>query len=108
MYGKSGEYFYLAPVNDTNLTGYILAGWVEFDHDNKQMNEAAIAGLPDFQRDVVRFKNKVAVSNELNLTRMAFKAKHSDSLFFDDKHLLQDSYDLLKKPDSIPLYFEKQ
>jgi hypothetical protein len=111
VYGKVGEYLHLSPSKDTALTGYILAGWIEFDHENKAKNNADMAAIPELKEVIVNGNKQLVVQpakpNLEKILRKNVKGK-GDSLVFDERHLLQDELAPAKRADSIGLFFEKQ
>ena len=110
VYGKNGEYVFLAPQSDTNLTGYVLAGWIEFDAVNKVNNVRQVAAIPDYNPRTLNKETSSEVDNikfttpfTPNLTRL-FK-KHEKKLkvkpvVYDEHHILQDELELPKRPDT--------
>ncbi len=65
VYGRHGEYVYLSPVKDTTITGFILAGWVEFGSNSVQENAKAVADLPNVSRKT----NMPVDNNQTNTTQ---------------------------------------
>ena len=118
VYGKNGEYVFLAPQSDTNLTGYVLAGWIEFDAVSKANNVKQVAAIPEYKPRVdlnnepsVGGINNIKPSTSSfapNLERLYNKHERKlkvKPLVYDENHILQDELELPKRPDTA--YFIK-
>jgi hypothetical protein len=112
VYGKSGEYIYLSPAKDTSITGFLLSGWVDFiENSNENVEEYTVADLPELGTEV---RKTSATSNDQRPQRTSLsnilqkmKRAKSDSIYFDEKHLVEDRHPLKRRVDTVPLFFEQ-
>jgi hypothetical protein len=112
VYHRTGEYVYLSPAADTSISGYILAGWIEFDHDNKVNNEQQMLAIPQLRNVVNGGEQKpVAAPALISMEKLLRKTGSHllrDTIRLDEKHMLQDEVVPAARADTLKLYFEKQ
>jgi hypothetical protein len=111
VYHKAGEYVYLSPAADTSIAGYILAGWIEFDHDNKVNNDQLMLAIPQLKPIVNGGEPKpVAPPALISMEKLLRKTTSHivrDPVRLDEKHMLQDEVVPNVRADTLKLYFEK-